>query len=152
TDKGSFTTTISDGQGHTVNANCAVSFSGASMLVDCQLTAAQGTADCKADGAKKEPERATFVLVDEAKESIHRCSCGLSRSVAVWDESAANTRADVTFHLYAPTPESAPRSSFGVLALGITDARNPRMKLPVALFPIFFVSGCAAHSTATDSG
>lgn len=52
-DKGSFTTTISDGQGHSANAVCAVSFSSLSMTIDCQISASGGTADCIADGVKK---------------------------------------------------------------------------------------------------
>ena len=50
--KGTYVGTVTLG-GMSVNENCAVSFAGSSMLLDCQLTAAGGSADCKLDGAKK---------------------------------------------------------------------------------------------------
>ena len=50
--KGTYTGSIV-AAGMTVNENCTVTFTSSTMLIDCQLTASGGAADCKVDGAKK---------------------------------------------------------------------------------------------------
>ncbi len=53
-DKGTFMGTMTI-QGMVVNENCAVSFDNTlgTLLIDCQLTATGGAADCKINGTKK---------------------------------------------------------------------------------------------------